>query len=199
MNEEMNKDIIGERQEEIAVQMAQANNEINYTNIKGKDYAEVKEKVKAFRKVYPEGGISTKIVSFDEEHCVVKAEVFNDVGSLLASGHAQEKMATTKFKDSILEVCETSAIGRALAALGFGIKDSFASAENMQQVADRDEKRDKLLICHRCGRAIIDTQDKNGKVWTAEEISKQTVKIYGDSYCLYCVGEIKKQKTEMEG
>ena len=154
-----NNDALGERQLEILQQMDFANEGITYTNIKGKDYAEVKEKVKAFRKVYPEGGITTKILELDQDHCVVKAEIFNELGALISSGHAQENMATLKLKDSLVEVCETSAIGRALSVLGFGIKGGLAPAETMQRVSDKDDKRNELLICARCYQPINGDRD----------------------------------------
>ena len=55
-------DLALERNNDITDALAYANGEIKYTNIKGKDYAEVKERIAAFRRVYPEGAISTKII-----------------------------------------------------------------------------------------------------------------------------------------
>ena len=42
--------------------MAKANEIIKTTNIKGKDYAEVNQRIKAFRLVHPSGCITTEIV-----------------------------------------------------------------------------------------------------------------------------------------
>ena len=192
-------DLNNERSNEICEALNNTNADIQYIAVHGKDYAEVKEKVRAFRRVFPEGSIATKIIEVDENHCIFKASVFNENGSLLAEGHAQETYATTKFKDSMLEIAETSAIGRALGVLGIGIKGGIDSADTMRRVADKEETKNKMLICHRCGRQIIDTADKTGKVWRAEEISAITVKKYGDSYCLPCLKEFKETTTEMEG
>ena len=41
-----------------------ANETIATTNIKGKEYAEVNQRIKAFRMVYPEGSIITELVFF---------------------------------------------------------------------------------------------------------------------------------------
>ena len=41
-------------------ELQKANQAIATTNIKGKEYAEVNQRIKAFRMVYPEGKIKTK-------------------------------------------------------------------------------------------------------------------------------------------
>lgn len=193
-------DILIQRIDFIRDEFVDANDEIAYVNIKGKDYAEVKEKIKAFRKVFPEGSISTKIISVDEQTCLIKAEVFNENGSLLATGHAFEQRSSLKdyLKDYMIEITETSAIGRALSYVGFGIKDGVASADSMERSTKKDETRNRLLICHRCGRQISDCQDNKGKVWRAEDISHITIKHYGDSLCFPCLKELKAEKTEIE-
>ena len=40
-----------------------ANETIKTTDIKGKNYAEVNQRIKAFRMVYPTGTIETKLIS----------------------------------------------------------------------------------------------------------------------------------------
>lgn len=191
-------DLNNERSNEICEALNNTNADIQYIAVHGKDYAEVKEKVRAFRRVFPEGSIATKIIEVDENHCIFKASVFNENGSLLAEGHAQETYATTKFKDSMLEIAETSAIGRALGVLGIGIKGGIDSADTMRRVADKEETKNKMLICHRCNRQIVDAVDRSGKAWKAEEISAITTKHYGDSLCFPCLLELKAQKTELE-
>ena len=191
-------DLNNERSNEICEALNNTNADIQYIAVHGKDYAEVKEKVRAFRRVFPEGSIATKIIEVDENHCIFKASIFNENGSLLAEGHAQETYATTKFKDSMLEIAETSAIGRALGVLGIGIKGGIDSADTMRRVADKEETKNKMLICHRCNRQIIDAVDKSGKAWKAEEISAITTKHYGDSLCFPCLLELKAEKTELE-
>lgn len=191
-------DLDNKRSEDIVEALQNTNADIKYIDVHGKDYAEVKERIKAFRRVFPEGAISTKIIELDEKHCVFKASVFNENGSLLAEGHAHESMATVKFKDSMLEVAETSAIGRALGVLGIGIKGGIESVETMQRATDREEKRNHMLVCHRCNRQIVDAVDKSGKAWKAEEISAITTKHYGDALCFPCLLELKAEKTELE-
>lgn len=99
--------------------------------IKGKDYVMVNERVKAFRKLCPEGTIETDILSVEDGVCVIKATIFND-GKIISTGHAYEKEQSSFInKTSYIENCETSAVGRALGFLGIGIDGGMASAEEV--------------------------------------------------------------------
>ena len=127
-----------------------ANALIQTTDVKGKEYAEVPQRVKAFRSIYPMGTISTEIVSLENGVCVMHATVAND-GVILGEGTAYEKEGSSFInKTSYIENCETSAVGRALGFAGFGIDASIASAEEVlnaqkqQMVMGEEEKRAKL-------------------------------------------------------
>ena len=109
-----------------------ANESIRTTDIKGKEYAEVNQRVKAFRMVYPEGTIETYMLSNENGVCIFKAEVY-DGDNLLATGHAYEKEGSSFInKTSFIENAETSAIGRAVGLAGFGIDTSICSAEELK-------------------------------------------------------------------
>ena len=112
-----------------------ANESIRTTNIKGKEYAEVNQRIKAFRMVYPEGSISTTLVSNENGICVFKACVYPDTDPSqlpIGIGHAYEKEDSSFInKTSYIENCETSAVGRALGMAGFGIDTSVCSAEEL--------------------------------------------------------------------
>lgn len=117
-------------------QIKAVNAELKTTDVKGKDYAEVPQRVTAFRKLYPMGSIRTDIVSLDEGVCVIKAEAWtkDDEGNsvLLGTGLAYEKEGSSFInKTSYIENCETSAVGRALGFCGIGIDTSIASAEEV--------------------------------------------------------------------
>lgn len=100
-------------------------------NIKGKEYVEVNERIKAFRDMYPKGSIMTDIVSNQDGMCVIKAVIVVD-NQIVATGHAYEKEGSTFInKTSYIENCETSAIGRALGCFGIGIDTSVASVEEV--------------------------------------------------------------------
>lgn len=126
-----------------------ANETINTTNIKGKEYAEVNQRIKAFRMVYPEGSIETELLSNENGICIFKASVWNgDI--ILGEGTAYEKENSSFInKTSYIENCETSAVGRALGMAGFGIDTSIASAEevaNAIQQQDQDKIIDNKLV-----------------------------------------------------
>lgn len=108
------------------------NETLRTTDIKGKDYVEVNERIKAFRMLIPDGTIETHIIEDSDGICTIKAIIRDSQGKVLATGHAQEKENSTFInKTSYVENCETSAVGRALGMLGIGIDTSIASAEEV--------------------------------------------------------------------
>lgn len=113
-----------------------ANSKCTATDIKGKSYMEVNQRIKAFRMVYPTGYIHTHFFSLENGVCTMLAEVgYYDNGAKieLATGTAQEKEGSTFInKTSYIENAETSAVGRALGMAGFGVDASIASAEEVQ-------------------------------------------------------------------
>ncbi len=84
----------------------------------GRPYLPVQWRLVWFREQYPHGSIKTELVHLDLEKSVAifKAEVSDGEGGF-ATGHGSETL--TDFLD-FLEKAESKAIGRALAALGFG-------------------------------------------------------------------------------
>ena len=140
--------------------LAIANEQIKTTDIKGKDYAEVNQRIKAFRMVYPNGTIKTEMLSNENGVCIFKATIWND-NKLLATGTAYEKENSTFInKTSYIENCETSAIGRALGIAGFGIDVSVASAEevqnaiNNQTISKEDAEEYKINFGKYSGKTI---------------------------------------------
>ena len=127
-------------------EIQKANETIKTTDIKGKDYAEVNQRIKAYRMVYPNGTIKPEIKSLKDGVCIFRAEVTNDNGDVIGVGHAYEKENSTFInKTSYIENCETSAVGRALGMAGFGIDTSVASAEEVQNAIE-NQKEDKKVI-----------------------------------------------------
>jgi uncharacterized protein (DUF3820 family) len=106
-------------------------------NIHGKPYVEVKDRVTAFRQDHPEWAITTKLLQFDAPTgvAVIKAIVKDTEGRKRATGIAHEfqgDKTSMVNATSYVENCETSAIGRALACLGYGIEESYASANEVE-------------------------------------------------------------------
>ena len=133
-----------------------ANESIKTLDVKGKEYAQVNERIKAFRMVFPEGTIQTEILSNENGVCVFKATVFDETNRLLATGHAYEKENSSFInKTSYIENCETSAIGRALGMCGFGIDTSIASAEEVQNaINNQDNENDEFMEHNNLERAL---------------------------------------------
>ena len=135
-----------------------SNAKIKTTNIKGKQYAEVHERIKHFRGEpnYASLGINTEVLEWDKdkEEIVIRATIYDtnsENGRILASGIAHERRDDKNSfvnKTSYVENAETSAIGRALACMGIGIEDAYASAfEVANAIAQQDgKKKDHLKV-----------------------------------------------------
>ena len=124
-------------------EIQKANDSIKKIDIKGNQYTQVAERIKAFRMVYPMGFIKSEMISNENGICIFRAEVgYNNEGRfdgdrteevVLGVGHAYEKEGSSFInKTSYIENCQTSAVGRALGMAGFGIDSDVASAEETQ-------------------------------------------------------------------
>ena len=114
----------------------------------GKDYVEVKERIKYFNDTYPNGAITTKIVKDENNIVQVRAIVTPDFDKYQRyfTGHAEEIRGQGFVnKTSALENCETSAIGRALAMLGIGVIDSVASMDEINIAKGKAIKQDQRV------------------------------------------------------
>ncbi len=141
-------------------ELKKANETIRTIDIHGKQYAEVSQRIKAFRMCYPEGRIITELVSNENGICIFRATAFTAEGEVLATGTAYEKEGSNLInKTSYLENAETSAIGRALGIAGFGIDYEIASAEEVQNAeANADEKAPKKAEAPKTERKISQSQ-----------------------------------------
>ena len=125
-------------------QIKKANEEIETIKLGAKGYAQVNERIKAFRKVYPAGQIITQIEDIKENSVRIKTTIKNDE-QIIATGTASETLTGDAKKDyinktSMIENCETSSVGRALGFAGFGVDTSIASAEDIE----RNKEKRKL-------------------------------------------------------
>ena len=104
------------------------------TNLRGKDYLEVKWRIKWFRTDYRTGRIDTEIISFTEPP-IVKATILDEDGELLAVGHGSAQSDGNKvWSGREIEKAETAAIGRALAHAGYGTQ--FSDMDEEDHLAD---------------------------------------------------------------
>jgi hypothetical protein len=114
-----------------------------------KDYVEVNVRIERFWAKYPNGRISTE-VNFVEntspQEVITKAYVWRDIADAVpaAVGHAHEIFGSSYInRTSYIENSETSAIGRALAILGFEIKKSVASREEVANAKHQQTQQQK--------------------------------------------------------
>ena len=112
------------------------------TNIKGKEYVEVNQRLLFFRneKKYEGWGIEIHFLVLDSESCVAQCTIKDDDGYIMAQGTAQEDKSSSRINQtSYVENCETSAVGRALAMLGIGIETSIASSNEVSMAIAKQE------------------------------------------------------------
>lgn len=145
------------------------NEGLNKTNIKGKEYVDVANRIQAFRQIFPEGRIETEILKHENSTVLIKATVSSVDGRILATGHALENQNASMInKTSYIENCETSAIGRALGNLGIGSTQSIASVEEMtgalaaqEVIAQTDKVIDSIIDIAGGDRERVNTYVRN--------------------------------------
>jgi len=101
-------------------------------NLKDADYSKISSRVKAFSSTYETAQILTEIVKDELGHVIFKAHAVVD-GTIKGTGHAHEVEGSNNTNNtSHYEVCETIAVGRALAFIGYSEADSLASYEEIE-------------------------------------------------------------------
>lgn len=127
--------------------------------IHGREYQTVALRVQMFREAHPDYALTTAVLFRDADCVVMQATIADAEGRTLASGHAEERRNSSQInKTSALENAETSAIGRALAALGIGGTE-FATANEVQNAVHQqnnpqtgevdDEQREPVKGIHK--------------------------------------------------
>lgn len=118
------------------------------------DYEPVQDRIAKFWEDHPQGRVLTELIYHDPKQYIVKAEVWRKRSVYLngeldgadATGYAEEIIGSTNVnKTNALENCETSAIGRALANLGYATKVR-PSREEMQKVDRTNAEMNKADI-----------------------------------------------------
>ena len=185
--------------------IVKANATIKMTDVgRGKEYAEVPQRVKAFRMLYPNGSLTSEIISLENGVVIIKATACDENGNVLGTGHAYEKEGNGFInKTSYIENCETSAWGRALAACGIigGNEDSsgsIASAEEVmnakkqQMQMDEEEKRAKLK------GLLEETNSDVGKFleWCSEKCEREiaSVDVMRDKELDMAIKQVERKK-----
>jgi hypothetical protein len=118
------------------------NERVKKIEVKGKNYTCVAARISAFRELCPVGTISTEILSLADGVVTMKTTITDENGKVLATGMAQEKETSSYInKTSYIENCETSAVGRALGMLGIGSDEQMASAEEVANAINNQNKQ----------------------------------------------------------
>ena len=103
-------------------------------------YLDVKYRLLWFRLHRPEGKIDSEIVRVDDKSAVVCCRLYNNrsdaADQYIARACAQRFVSNEKFGDRYLEIAETAALGRVLAAAGYGTQFCGASDMLSDVIAD---------------------------------------------------------------
>jgi hypothetical protein len=105
------------------------------SNFKMDDYVPVNERIEAFYAKHPEGTLQSEIVELTADRVTVKAYAYRAADDERPGiGHSSlEIPGSTSFtRGSEIENAETSAWGRAIAALGFEVKRGVSSREEVR-------------------------------------------------------------------
>lgn len=106
------------------------------TNIKGKEYLEVKWRVVWFRQEHPADqgwGIETSALELTADRAVWRAQIIDPEGRVVATGTKSE---TPRGFADYIEKAETGAIGRALALLGYGTQWAADELDEGERIVD---------------------------------------------------------------
>lgn len=158
-------------------------------DLKGKAYAQVKDRIKEFRADCPKGLVETT-PTFTPDGIMFKARIVkdkSDKASAEASGHSFAK-TTDKDKEKQFEKQETIAVGRALALLGYASDGEIASSEEMEEfLSTKEFERMEILE---------DIKQQVDGIDTIEQLKEfyQANKGLGKEFDLY----VTKRKTEIQ-
>ena len=113
-------------------------------DIHGSGYKKVALRLKEFRQDEKYAGyrIITKEIDRTENEVFFKAKIKDPSGATVATGCARERIGSNKInKTSHYEVCETSAVGRALAFLGL-LGTEIATEEDIERAKAAEAELD---------------------------------------------------------
>ena len=120
-------------------ELEKVNSDIRYVPVGDALYAPVAERILAFRKLFPEGFIVTKVGTDQHNSIIVHAKVGvyagdDGVEHILGTGTAREKAFHPIDNYAPLERAETAAVGRALGMAGFGVNTGVGSFEEVSYI-----------------------------------------------------------------
>ena len=128
---------------------------MNKMGIHGKDYTMVAQRVEAFRKFAgTEWSITSEILEDNGNRVLMRATITDRNGFIVSDGLAEEIRGHGVNKTSAIENAQTSAWGRALAALGLhGGKmasvDEITIAKNKDKIIDAEKEHEEAVRAER--------------------------------------------------
>lgn len=120
------------------------------TNLRGKEYLEVKWRLVWFRDERKDGAVLTEVVS--QNPLLVKATIM-DGDKILSTGHGTAQVkANAVWNGREFEKAETAAIGRALAHAGYGTQ--FTDEDEGEHLADAPIEKTEPTEAERKSKAF---------------------------------------------
>lgn len=134
-------------------------------DLKGKQYSEVKTRIKEFRTDNPRGLIETVPTIQPDGQILFRTRILKDKGdetSAEATGHA---LGANK-GEKAFEKLETISVGRALALLGYSADGEIASSEEMEEFEDwQEDKFREAVLASRERIEDCKNEDELKEVW----------------------------------
>ena len=131
----------------------------------------VKDRVIHFNSEYPNGCIRSKMIDRIDKVVIFEAVVIPDIENpeRYFTGHAEEEIGSSQINNtSALENCETSAVGRALAMMGIGSNESFASADEVANAVHQQgnstpqvQSQANDFVCPKCEGGVWDNRKED--------------------------------------
>lgn len=154
-------------------------NKVKTIDLKGNQYAQVKERLKEFRDTCPNGLIET-LPKIEGDTIMFKARILkdkSDPASAEATGHAYGPNKGEK----AFEKLETIAVGRALALLGYSQDGEIASGEEMEDfIQFQEDKKSKNELAWKKKLEAAKSLEDLQKSWAALPGEARTIKELGE-------------------
>ena len=156
-------------------------------DIKGRKYLTVAGRISMFWDSLEKGQFGSIETEVKEQGDTILAKAIAKIGNRTGTGHASEVIGdSTINKTSALENCETSAIGRALGTLGFGLLEAGG-------IASADEVTNAEFKAGRKSPPVTDKQKK-----FIEKLWSQKGKIPDDPFSFFDKLSVYQAKLEID-
>lgn len=183
-------------------------------SIQGRPYYTVARRISDFRAGHAISDgwqITTAIEAQTDNTVTMSARIIDPSGRVVATGHAHEDRSKLEgfMADSLLEVAETSAVGRALAFAGLGGNQSeIASADEVRRRGTLDAEemsatktRETIEKLVRCAEAddfagcleIWEELSQGQMIWINTQMDRFNKKRVGD-----CIAQARKNRDGAE-